>query len=49
MFAEIAEFATHGGDPTAAASIPDRHGLQLDLDSVPGLVEKHGLVLAPPD
>ena len=46
-FAAMADlFASGEPDPTRGAVIRERHGLELDLDSIPRLVAQHGL--APP-
>jgi quercetin dioxygenase-like cupin family protein len=44
-FAEMADlFAENEPDPARAAAIRERHGLELDLESIPRLVARHGLV-----
>ena len=43
-FADMApELAGGAPDPEALAEIRARYGLSVDLDSVPGLIERHGL------
>jgi quercetin dioxygenase-like cupin family protein len=43
-FADMApELAGGAPDPEALAKIRARYGLSVDLDSVPGLIERHGL------
>jgi quercetin dioxygenase-like cupin family protein len=44
-FAAMAHlFASNEPDPTRGAVIRERHGLELDLGSIPRLVARHGLV-----
>jgi hypothetical protein len=40
-------FASGTPDPTRGAVIRERHGLDLDLESIQRLVAKHGLLAAP--
>jgi hypothetical protein len=44
-FAAMADlFAANEPDPGRGAAIRERHGLELDLGSIPRLVAQHGLV-----
>lgn len=47
-FVELSELLASGGgrDPAAFAALNERYGLEMDFDSVPGLVAAHGLVSA---
>jgi cupin domain len=36
-------------DPAAIGELAGRYGLELDLESIPGLCEKYGLTFAPAD
>lgn len=47
-FDELSELlaAPGGRDPEALAALGERYGLKMDFDSVPRLVEEHGLVAA---
>lgn len=52
-FVELSELLASGGgedpgafDPGAFVALNQRYGLEMDFDSVPGLVEAHGLVAA---
>lgn len=47
-FVELSRlFASTGGsDPEAFVALNEKYGLKMDFDSVPGLVETHGLVAA---
>ncbi|MFH5823891.1 cupin domain-containing protein [Georgenia sp. AZ-5] len=47
-FRELGELMTGGGpDPQKLLALADRYGLRMDLDSVPDLVERYGLVPFP--
>lgn len=47
-FVELAELLASGAEaePAAFAALNRRYGLEMDFDSVPGLVAAHGLVAA---
>jgi quercetin dioxygenase-like cupin family protein len=49
FFAELTDPANGAGppDPTAMAAGAARYGVELDLASVPGLIEEYGLVFGP--
>src|SRR3954462_9723962 len=38
----FAELADPDLDPALRASLPERYGIEFDLDSIPGLLERHG-------
>jgi mannose-6-phosphate isomerase-like protein (cupin superfamily) len=48
-FAQLAELLSHGGppDPVATAQVAAGYGLELDIESVPRLVEQYGLSFGP--
>lgn len=47
-FVELSELLASGGglEPAAFEALNQRYGLEMDFDSVPGLVAAHGLVAA---
>jgi len=47
-FVELARLfdSLSGNDPEAFAALNEKYGLRMDFDSVPGLLEAHGLVAA---
>jgi hypothetical protein len=49
-FREIAPLL-EGDEPDleAAGGVMQRYGLSMDFDSIPGLIEEHGLLAAPPE
>jgi quercetin dioxygenase-like cupin family protein len=48
-FEQLTELPSDGGPPDLAAitAIADRHGLELDFESIPRLVEEYGLSFGP--
>ena len=44
FFAEVADPEL---DPALRASLPERYGIEFDVDSIPGLLERHGLRFGP--
>lgn len=50
FFDELVEQGGVGGppDPEALLALAARYGLELDLTSIPGLLEQHGLTFGPP-
>jgi mannose-6-phosphate isomerase-like protein (cupin superfamily) len=49
-FEELIDLLGLGGppDPVAIGALASRYGLEIDASSIPGLLEEHGLVFAPP-
>jgi mannose-6-phosphate isomerase-like protein (cupin superfamily) len=49
-FEELTELPSDAGPPDRAqiAAIAARYGLELDFESIPGLLETHGLSFGPP-
>jgi mannose-6-phosphate isomerase-like protein (cupin superfamily) len=49
FFAELAEHTTGGSppDPDQLAGLAERYGLEVDMESVPGLVEEYGVSFGP--
>ena len=43
----FAEVADPDLDPARRASLPERYGIEFDVDSIPGLLERHGLRFGP--
>jgi oxalate decarboxylase/phosphoglucose isomerase-like protein (cupin superfamily) len=43
----FAEVADPGLDPALRASLPERYGIEFDLDSISGLLARHGLRFGP--
>ena len=49
-FEELIDLLGAGGppDPVAIGTLASRYGLEVDVSSIPGLLEEHGLVFGPP-
>ena len=45
----FAEVADPDLDPALRASLPERYGIEFDVDSIPGLLERFGLRFGPDD
>jgi quercetin dioxygenase-like cupin family protein len=43
----FAEVADPDLEPALRASLPERYGIEFDVDSIPGLLERHGLRFGP--
>ena len=43
----FAEVADPDLDPALRAALPGRYGIEFDVDSIPGLLERHGLRFGP--